>query len=851
MLGGGREVGRSAMVLSDSKYRIMLDYGMAVGDPPQWPMPAPKLDAVILSHSHMDHCLHPESYVQLDNGEIRKIRDVVSGSSVPAIDFEHDMRTDSIPCIQRGKIRHKGKMLEISTRSHRLMVTADHQFFVLNGLDCIAKKASELKRGDFLAMIKKLNISGEKQCLPKAKGFPKETDERLMQLLGYMCGDGDFQRNTLRCTDKNVKNLGYYSRLVEQIFPLKSHIHTGSRNKMSVFSVKLMAWLKEIVPEILTRSRQRTIPSLISRATTREVAAFLRGLWDAEGSVKHHSVVLCSSSKDLLQQVQLLLLRFGVSCQIYTMDQSKSTFGGGPAYQLAISNPESLKLFGKEVCFSDSAKSAKLKTMLPRVGRDSAEKTDLIPLDGKTIIEIGRRLGLGKMDLVKLGINYGHYLQGHRPSREAVKNMVAKLLNLAKQRDRQTYQNLLHLNDITESHVGWEPIKSIEEKESDAEFVYDLTVPGHSNYIANGMVVHNCGAIPVLYNKTQRLPFFTNDISLSATMMLIKDSVKIARWEGYDLPFSQQAVQTMIRNARLVDYGDKFKIGDFRCELRDAGHIPGSASPLLEHKSGMRIFYTGDIKLEDTKLLQGADIPNHTDVLIIDSTYSQTEHPSRVEEEKHVIEAVEEALALNQPVILPVFAVGRSQEALLILEKYADKIAIDGMARDATQMAMSYGRYLRDPAALKRILNKVTWIRTEADRAAALKKFPIIVTTAGMASGGPIIYYLRHLRGSTEAKVLFIGYLTEDSPARGLLETGILRTAEEEIKVRCDMRHYDLSAHAGRSELFEIVRRTKPSFVICVHGEPQSCDRFAEEIEEQFRIKAVSPSNGEVVEIEV
>jgi len=370
----------------------------------------------------------------------------------------------------------------------------------------------------------------------------------------------------------------------------------------------------------------------------------------------------------------------------------------------------------------------------------------------------------------------------------------------------------------------------------------DAAILSHSH-------LDHCGAMPLLYEKNRRLPLFTNDITLDSSAMLIKDSIKIAKWEGYNLPFSQQAFHSMLHNAHLVDYGDRFNVGNFTCELRDAGHIPGSASPFLQHRSGLRIFYTGDIKLEDTNLLRGADLPKHTDVLLIDSTYSQTEHPSRIGEEKNVIEAVEEAIANEEPVIFPVFAVGRSQEVLLLLEKYADKIALDGMARAATELAMSYGRYLRDPAALRRILKKVTLINTEQERAKALDKFPIIVTTAGMAMGGPIIYYLRQLRGRPEAKILFVGYLTEDSPARGLLETGILRTTEEEIKVHCDIRHYDLSAHAGRSELFEIVRRTKPSLAVCVHGEPQSCDRFAEEISEDLGIKAVAPANGNVVEV--
>lgn len=378
---------------------------------------------------------------------------------------------------------------------------------------------------------------------------------------------------------------------------------------------------------------------------------------------------------------------------------------------------------------------------------------------------------------------------------------------------------------------------------------WPMPAPNLDAIILSHSHLDHSGAIPILYSKNPRLPLFANEATLDAATLLIKDSIKIARWEGYNLPFSPKHVGAMIRNAKLVDYGEQFRIGKFKCELRDAGHIPGSSSPLLQHSSGKIIFYTGDIKLEDTALLLGADLPKSADVLVTESTYSQIEHPPRAQEERRVIEAVEEALANDEPVILPVFAVGRSQEVLLILEKYADMIAIDGMAREATEMASFYGHHLRNPALLRRVMRKITWIRTEAERAKALSKFPIIITTAGMASGGPILYYLRQLRGRPEAKVLFVGYLTEDSPARGLLETGILRTAEEEIKVACDIRHFDLSAHAGRRELFEMVRKLKPSLVVCVHGEPKSCERFAEEISEDFGIPAVAPANGKVVEI--
>ena len=136
------------------------------------------------------------------------------------------------------------------------------------------------------------------------------------------------------------------------------------------------------------------------------------------------------------------------------------------------------------------------------------------------------------------------------------------------------------------------------------------------------------GYLPVLY-KNESPKLFTNDITLEAVNLLLEDSLKIAKREKYFLDFGRKEIKAMNRNAILLNYNESIKVNEFECKLLDAGHIPGSTSVLLEHKLGKRIFYTGDIKIESSRLLNGAEIPEKTDVLITESTYSASDHPGR------------------------------------------------------------------------------------------------------------------------------------------------------------------------------------------------------------------------------
>jgi len=374
--------------------------------------------------------------------------------------------------------------------------------------------------------------------------------------------------------------------------------------------------------------------------------------------------------------------------------------------------------------------------------------------------------------------------------------------------------------------------------------IYPLGIEKTDAVILSHSHLDHCGSLPLLYRNSFP-PLFGTELSLAAARILIKDSIKVARKEGYTIPFDQADFKAMIRASTPKNYEDDWRFENFRLRLFDAGHIPGSSSIMLRSNQ-KSLFYSGDIKLNPTQLLDGCKLPDHVDNLVIESTYSQIDHPKREDEEARLISAVDEALELEENVLLPVFAVGRAQEVLLILENYADKIALDGMAKLISELLLDHPEFVKDSHRLRKVLNKVAWIRTVEEREKAMEKYPVIVTTAAMMGGGPVLSYLKNLHGRPEAKIIFTGYIVEDTPAKDLIKTGILKTAEEEYKVHCDITQLDLSAHAGRTELFEIIDRMKPQRIFCIHGE--NCDKFAKELESKG-YDAVAPEEGESFEL--
>lgn len=357
------------------------------------------------------------------------------------------------------------------------------------------------------------------------------------------------------------------------------------------------------------------------------------------------------------------------------------------------------------------------------------------------------------------------------------------------------------------------------------------------------------GFVPNLYHRGYRGPTYSTATTFDLARILLNDSIKLADLRNQEKYFFKKDLAVMEKNEYRITYGQQFFVGNTSIGVYDAGHIPGSVT--FHINTGKKsVIYSGDIKTRDTELLKGLEsIRESTDVLIMESTYAERDHPERDVQERRLAERVRETLEMNGTAMVPCFAVGRAQEVLLILERYGlDKypIYLDGMSVDATKIILKYPELIKQPKKLDRIYNKITKVYNNRQRNKILKEPCIIVTTSGMLNGGPIAHYLEKLYDRKDCSLTLTGFQVPGSAGYTLLDTGKYVTEENSFKVKCAIDFIDLSAHSGRKELFDYVKMVDPEKIFVIHGD--ACERFARELHERG-YDAHAPKNGDVCNI--
>ncbi|MGD0510317.1 MAG: MBL fold metallo-hydrolase [Candidatus Micrarchaeaceae archaeon] len=378
---------------------------------------------------------------------------------------------------------------------------------------------------------------------------------------------------------------------------------------------------------------------------------------------------------------------------------------------------------------------------------------------------------------------------------------------------------------------------------------YPVTVPNADAFVLSHAHLDHSGAAPVLYND-MLIPSFGTEPTLALSELLLKDSMNIAKKEHMVQKFHKRQLESFMHRYTSMDYHSRTTIGSFGIEFYDAGHIVGSAITLIERmgaSENRRVVYTGDFKLEPQYLHKGAEVVE-SDVLIMESTYATREHPEKKDVVDSLVKKIKETLDNNGNVLLPVFAVGRSQEILYMLYKngLTQYTYIDGMARTATAIALKYEDYISNADELRRALDEATVIKGRDDRNGALNSPSIILTTAGMLTGGPVLDYITRLRENSQ--VLITGYQVEGSNGQTLLEKGFVTIDNRRVKIDAPATYFDMSAHAGMGDLHEYVKRSGPSKVICVHGDKDNSIALAESLKLEG-YDAYAPKIGDTVTI--
>jgi metallo-beta-lactamase family protein len=329
-------------------------------------------------------------------------------------------------------------------------------------------------------------------------------------------------------------------------------------------------------------------------------------------------------------------------------------------------------------------------------------------------------------------------------------------------------------------------------------------------------------------------------------------------WERAPLYTVTQA-QAVFKQVRTFRYDEEFSPHpSVRAIFRDAGHILGSAIVELWVKANghsRKLVFSGDLGQPSRPVLRDHAYVEEADVLCVESTYGNRLHKSLTETEDELVRAIKETLARGGNVVMPVFAIGRSQEVLFVLTDLVRRgrlprlnLFVDSpMAQVATELTLSHAELLN-----AEMLDLIEWQRRhrdgphirfvqEVEESMALntvRSGAVILSASGMCEAGRIKHHLRYNLGRPECAVVITGFQAAGTLGRRLVDGARrVRIFGEEIPVRARVHTIGgLSAHADQQGLLDWLRhfRRAPGKTFIVHGEAETARTFAAAVRERL-----------------
>jgi len=363
----------------------------------------------------------------------------------------------------------------------------------------------------------------------------------------------------------------------------------------------------------------------------------------------------------------------------------------------------------------------------------------------------------------------------------------------------------------------------------------DIAIISHAH-------LDHSGYVPALY-KHSKIKWFGTSPTEEICEILWLDSMKIMQ---KNLPYNLKHFKRATKGFHPIPYNRSFHSGETEITLTDAGHISGAAITTLDYK-GKRVCYTGDFKMSETDMHKGAEPVKDVDLLVIESTYANREHPPRKQLEKKFMAEIRETVENGGTVILPAFSLGRTQELISVVRKYDKNVPVfvDGMGKELTRIYLKYKNYIKDPRAFQKAVSSVQMVRSIPDKKRASRVPGVIITSAGMMSGGPVLNYLFNV--NRKSKVIFTGYCIEETNGWKLLNQGYITKDEHDLTVDLPVEYLDFSAHAGKQGLLNFIKESNPEKIALVHGDGP--EAFAQELITDFGYDAIAPFLGDRIEI--
>lgn len=398
--------------------------------------------------------------------------------------------------------------------------------------------------------------------------------------------------------------------------------------------------------------------------------------------------------------------------------------------------------------------------------------------------------------------------------------------------------------------------------------------------------IDHSGLIPRLVQKGFNGPIYATEATCDLAEIMLLDSAYIqeleAEWRARkgrragrsvrEPLYTERDARKAISLLKPVAYGASHDVAPgVRVVFHDAGHILGSAVLALDLEEGglrTRVVFSGDVGQPDRPIVRDPEFLEHTDYLVMESTYGDRIHEPDEAPVDELAAILEEAERSGGNVIIPAFAVGRTQELLFFLNKIEDErglnmpVYVDSpLATKATEVFRRHPevydeeslRLVDDPGGIFDFSRVHYTASADESRALNEKRGIVIISASGMAEAGRIRHHLKHNLWRPEAHVVIVGFQAEHTLGRRLLEGAErVRIFGEEIAVKAHIHELTgLSAHADQAQLISWASHFKqPRLVILTHGELGAAETLKARLEEQLRFKVTVAHKNEVFHLQ-
>ena len=407
---------------------------------------------------------------------------------------------------------------------------------------------------------------------------------------------------------------------------------------------------------------------------------------------------------------------------------------------------------------------------------------------------------------------------------------------------------------------------------------FDLIDPGEIDIL---LVTHfhldHCGALPYFLEKTNfkgecYMTYPTRDIY----KIILSDYVKVSHSKSEESLFNEKDLKNSLEKIKAINYHQEIEYRGIKFSAFKAGHVLGAAMFLIEI-SGVKILYTGDYSREKDRHLQPAEIPNREvhkiNVLIVESTYGIHQHEDREEREKNFIKYIDDVITRGGKCLLPVFATGRAQELLLILDEYWEanisrlkdvKIYYaSSLANDSIDIFKRYinmaGTFVQKKFSEERKnpfdFKYIKRVKTEQEILDVYNDKPCVVfASPGMLQSGLSKNLFEKWCSDKKNGILITGYCVDKTLAREVLaqphKIDFGNNKEKELLM--SVKNVTFSAHCDFKHTDEFIQEIEPKNIVLVHGEKKEMDRLRNQLErmklendkyKKFLPKVYNPEN--------